>query len=215
MHPEDMKSILPIILAAGNSSRMGYPKALLPLGSDLFITRILRTLKDAGWIRPVLVLGKAAPVIQQQIRDWSAEIRINPDPERGQLSSIQLGLSQAGPEHDAAMIWPVDQPAVSGDLVRRLALSFLASGSMIAVPRFGSRRGHPAILHRAIFQEFMDAPMQYGPKGILLRHQGEILEIPTEESAAVQDIDTPAEYQDLSGERLEDALAKIRHPLTP
>jgi molybdenum cofactor cytidylyltransferase len=209
MHREDVASILPVVLAAGNSARMGYPKALLPLGTDLFITRILKTLQNVGWSRPVIVLGKAASAIQPHIQNWAAGIQINPDPDRGQLSSIQLGLSQAGPEFVAAMVWPVDQPAVSEDLVRRLAHSFLSSGAKIAFPRCSDRRGHPAIFHRAIFQEFMDAPLREGPKGILLRHQGETIEIPTEESATVQDIDTPSDYEDWTGERLEEALARI------
>ncbi len=168
--PEDLAcmrplaSILPIILAAGDSTRMGYPKALLPLGEELFITRILRVLRNAGLPRPVIILGRAAPVIQPRIQDWPADIRINSDPDRGQLSSIQLALANIGPEYAAGMIWPVDQPAVSEDLVRRLAELFLSSESRIVFPKCGGKRGHPAIFHRDLFQEFMDAPLEEGPK---------------------------------------------------
>jgi molybdenum cofactor cytidylyltransferase len=203
-----MASIVPIILAAGDSTRMGYPKALLPLGEALFITRILAVLRNSGLPHPVIILGRAAAAIQMQIQDWPADIRINPDPDRGQLSSIQLALGDIGPEYEAGMVWPVDQPAVSEDLVRRLAELFLSSGSRIVCPTCGGKRGHPAIFHRDIFAEFMAAPLEEGPKKILLRHQKETIALPTEESATVQDIDTPSDYLALTGRTLEAALAK-------
>jgi molybdenum cofactor cytidylyltransferase len=202
-----MESILPIILAAGDSTRMGYPKALLPLGEELFITRILRVLQNAELPRPVIILGRAATVIQPRIQGWTADIRINPDPDRGQLSSIQLALEKIGPEYEAGMIWPVDQPAVSEDLVRRLAQLFLLSESRIVCPTCGGKRGHPAIFHSELFAEFMGAPLEEGPKKILLRHRLETLELPTEESATIQDIDTPSDYLALTGQTLEAALA--------
>ncbi len=202
-------SITPVILAAGDSIRMGYPKALLPLGTETFLTRILGILRNIGLPKPVIVLGKSASIIQAQIRDWPADIRINPDPSRGQLSSIQLALSNLMPESVAGMVWPVDQPAVSEDLVRRLAQLFIISKSQIAFPMNGGRRGHPAIFHRTLFQEFMDAPLEEGPRKILLRHQNSTAILPTDESAAIQDIDTPSDYQALTGESLDSALARI------
>jgi molybdenum cofactor cytidylyltransferase len=187
---------------------MGYPKALLPFGSGRFITHILGMLRDLGFARPVIVLGRAAPIIQPQLKPWPADIHINPDPDRGQLSSIQLGLAHVGREFAAGMIWPVDQPAVSEELVRQLAELFLASGALIACPKCNETRGHPAIFHRSLFQEFMDAPLEEGPKKILARHQQETAILPTGESGAIHDIDTPADYQSLTGETLASALAR-------
>jgi CTP:molybdopterin cytidylyltransferase MocA len=187
---------------------MGYPKALLPLGADTFITRILGTVRKSGLPRPVIILGRAAAIIQPKIQDWPADIRINADPDRGQLSSIQLALAHVGPEFEAGLIWPVDQPVVPEDLVVRLIRLFVDSGSLITLPKYGGRRGHPAIFHRSIFKEFMDAPLEEGPKKILLRHENETAILPTEESGTVQDIDTPADYQALTGESLETALAR-------
>jgi molybdenum cofactor cytidylyltransferase len=201
-------SIAPIILAAGDSTRMGYPKALLPLGEEIFITRILRILRDSGMPRPIIILGKAESLIRERIRNWPADIRINPNPDRGQLSSIQIALSSIGPEFDACLIWPVDQPAVSENLVRHLAQLFVDSGSLMAFPSFGNRKGHPAFLHRSLFQEFMDAPLEEGPKKIVTRHEQETALLPTDESAVVQDIDTPEEYEALTGESPKSALAR-------
>jgi molybdenum cofactor cytidylyltransferase len=202
--------IVPIILAAGDSRRMGYPKALLPLGSDAFLTRILRTLNAAGMPKPIIILGKAAFIIQPLLQDLPADIYINPDPDRGQLSSIQLALSHIPPEFNAGMIWPVDQPAVSEKLVRCLVELFLNAGSRIVCPVYGNKRGHPAIFHRALFREFMEAPLEEGPKSILVRHREATALLATEESASVRDIDTPAEYETLTGESLDAAISRIK-----
>ncbi len=207
--------ITPVILAAGDSLRMGYPKALLPLGTDTFLTRILRVLKNMGMQNPMIILGKAAPAILPQIRAWPADVRINPDPARGQLSSVQLALSPAPAESIGILLWPVDQPAVSESLVRRLTDLFVVSESRIAVPMHGGKRGHPAIFHRDLFQEFMNEPLEKGPKGILLRHQEATAVLPTEEPAAIQDIDTPADYEALTGESLDVALARAGVPRIP
>jgi molybdenum cofactor cytidylyltransferase len=207
-----LNSIAPVILAAGDSTRMGHPKALLPLGSDLFINRILKTAREAGLPDATVVLGNAASIIKPQIVDVQANILINPDPNRGQLSSIQIALNSLGPDIDAALIWPVDMPYVTTALVRRLAELFIESmnsGALISYPIYGDKRGHPAVFHRSLFQEFMTEPLTKGPKELLLRHQHETTTLEVQESFAVKDIDTPEEYLELTGETLDSALKRF------
>jgi len=201
-----LESIAPVILAAGNSERMGYPKALLPLGEEIFLTRILRILRETGFARPRLVLGRDAALINARIGDYPVDIYVNPDPDRGQLSSIQLGISELPEKFEAAMLWPVDQPAVSVETVRRLAGLFVMNDCRIAVPLHGGKRGHPAIFHRTLFHEFMDAPMEKGAKGIISRYESETCFLVTDESAAFTDIDTPSDYQALTGLSLDSVM---------
>jgi molybdenum cofactor cytidylyltransferase len=204
----EIASIAPVVLAAGDSTRMGHPKALLPLGEEIFVNHILKTLHDAGLMNATVILGKAAASIRPKIEDPQARILINPDPDRGQLSSIQLALTHVDSSAVAAMIWPVDMPAVPADVVSSLLELFIHSGSLICFPLYGGKRGHPAIFHRSLFQEFMDAPLSEGPKKILERHQQETSTLPVQVSAAVKDIDTPADYEALTGETLDSALAR-------
>jgi molybdenum cofactor cytidylyltransferase len=203
-----LSSIAPVILAAGDSTRMGYPKALLPLGDDFFLIRILKTARNTGLPRANIVLGRSAAIIKPHIQDWDANVLINSDPSRGQLSSIQIALSSLGPDIDAALIWPVDMPAVPQDVVRRLAELFISSGALITFPLYGDKRGHPAIFHRSLFREFMDAPLKEGPKNILMRHQQETSALAVQDSTAVKDIDTPSDYQELTGEVLDSAISR-------
>ena len=202
-----IESIAPVILAAGNSKRMGFPKALLPLGGEIFLTRILRILRETGFARPRLVLGRDAALIMAHIGDYPADIIVNHDPDRGQLSSIQLGISGLAENFEAIMLWPVDHPAVSPDLIRGLTEVFIAGDCRIAVPSSDGRRGHPAIFHRTLFYEFLDAPMEKGAKGIVSRHESETCFLPTDESAAFTDIDTPSDYQTLTGQSLESVIS--------
>jgi molybdenum cofactor cytidylyltransferase len=206
---ETMRSvpaITPVILAAGDSTRMGYPKALLPLGNEVFLTHILKILQVAGMAKPRLILGRTADRIKPLIRQWPVDIIINSDPDRGQLSSIQLGMSALAPEFNAVMIWPVDQPSVSVDLVRSLTQLFIDSEALMVFPLCGNKRGHPALFHRSLFQEFMDAPLEEGPKSILQKYQYASATISTEETSSILDIDTPAEYQTLTGKSLDSIL---------
>ena len=201
-----LTSITPVILAAGGSMRMGYPKPLLPLENDCFLTWILKVVQNAGLGQPAVVLGKTAQDILPRIKECKTSILINPKPERGQLSSIQMALSSLPPESAAAMIWPVDQPLVSVGLVDKLAHKFLDSNALIAYPTYEERRGHPAIFHRDLFQEFMAAPLAEGPKKIILSHQADTATLQTDEPGTVYDFDTPEDYEDAFGKSLDSVV---------
>ena len=194
---------------------MGFPKALLPFGPDTFLTRILSIVRKVGLMEPTVVLGKAASIIEKHIHNEPVHIWINPNPEKGQLSSLQLALSLLPMQAEACLIWPVDHPAVSENLVRALVELYVASDSLIACPVYEGKRGHPAIFHRTIFCEFMEAPLEEGPKTILSRYLDYTIVLHTAESGVVLDIDTPADYLALTGRSLKEALAgsNISDPL--
>jgi molybdenum cofactor cytidylyltransferase len=199
--------ITPIILAAGDSARMGFPKALLPIGGDTFLTRILRTLEHLGLEDPTVVLGKHAARIRPYITQWRVRIVVNPRPDAGQLSSIKLALSELD-SCEACMLWPVDQPGITESLVRDLIRLFRVSGAPLALPCLGGKNGHPAIFRGTLFREILDTPVHEGLKQMVLRHRGETALLATEEVAVIEDVDTPADYFRLTGERLTEVLAR-------
>jgi molybdenum cofactor cytidylyltransferase len=201
--------ITPVILAAGDSTRMGYPKALLPLGSDTFLSRILKTAKSADLGKPIVVLGKSGSKIQSTMKSRQVEIVLNPDPGRGQLSSVQLAFSSLGSACIGAMLWPVDHPLVSVKLVAGLARLFLTTDALITNPTCGNKRGHPVIFRRDLFPEFLKAPLTEGPKGIVIRHKESTAELQTEETGTVFDIDTPMDYEAACGRDLSSALKSL------
>ncbi len=189
---------------------MGFPKALLPLGQDTFLTRILSIVAKVGLPEPMVVLGKDASIIQARLGGFQAHICVNPDPAKGQLSSIQIALSRLPVESEACLIWPVDHPSVSQELVRNLVQLYMTSESLIVCPLYDNqKRGHPTIFHRLLFGEFMKASPENGPKELLTRYQDATALLPTLESGVVLDIDTPSDYEALTGKSLSCALGDL------
>jgi molybdenum cofactor cytidylyltransferase len=198
-------NITPVILAAGDSVRMGYPKALLPFRGGTFLAHILETLSTANLDSPLVVLGREADRIRKQIALADRQVLVNRDPKRGQLSSMQLAIAEMSSSAEACLFWPVDQPDVSAGLVRSLIDLFRKSAAQIALPVYGGRRGHPAIFGRGLFQELLATPVEEGPKRIVTSRNPALLEC--REPGAVMDIDTPADYLKLTGMSLEAALS--------
>lgn len=187
---------------------MGYPKALLPLGKGTFISHILDTLARVELAEPRIILGRDASHITPKISNQQVRLLINPDPRQGQISSMKLALNDLAPDHVACLFWPVDQPSVKEEVIRDLIQLFCDSAALIALPLYEGKRGHPAIFHRAIFQELLRALVEAGPKGVVSRHASETALLPCNEPAVVEDVDTPEDYLRLTGETVNQALRR-------
>jgi len=203
-----MEQVAPVILSAGSSTRIGYPKALLPLGKGTFISRILDTLARVGLLHPRIVLGRDAVRIRQGIAP-GVRLLINNDPARGMFSSMKLALSDLGQDCSGCLFWPVDQPCVKEEVVRDLVRLFDDSEALIALPVYQGKRGHPAIFHRDLFHELLEAAVETGPKPIVAAHSSEIAALHCDDRAVVDDVDTPEDYFRLTAEKLEEALRRV------
>ncbi len=187
---------------------MGVPKALLPIGEDVFLTLILNVLESIRLPDPIVVLGKHVSLVRPVIKGRSVRIVVNADPSAGQLSSVKLALMELDSSGPGCMLWPVDQPVVSAELVRGLLRLFHDSDAPLVMPRCGERKGHPAIFGRELFEEMMEVPLHEGLKKLVMRHMDRAAILPTEESAAIDDIDTPEDYFRLTGESVEVAMRR-------
>jgi molybdenum cofactor cytidylyltransferase len=194
--------IVAIILSAGESSRMGRPKALLPIDGVRFIEKIVTALQSTRVGKILVVLGHNAEEMRQKIDDLPVTLVTNPDYKKGQLSSLVTAIDSiqagtGGPEVDAILVHLVDHPYINPSLVNLMIDRFYETGKLIVVPRYRQRRGHPVIFSRALFAELKSAPLDEGAKGVVHAHRGDILEIDTEDAGVTIDIDTPEEYQQL------------------
>ena len=195
--------IVAVVLSAGESSRMGRPKALLPIDSQTFIERIVGALKQSGIERVVVVLGFHAEELRLQVGHLPVEIVVNPDYKQGQLSSLQAAIRhvQTTGSCDGMLVHLVDHPYIDSKLVRLMIDRFGDSDNMIVVPRHQGKRGHPVIFSKKLFQELLDAPIDQGAKAVVNAHRGETLEIDTDDAGITLDIDTPELYrQHVKGE---------------
>ena len=181
-----------IILAAGESRRMGRPKAFLPFRSGTFLSNIAGTLSQR--CSPVMaIFGFDAARCIQSARPLGIHAVENPDYPLGMLTSLQAGLRVVPSESDAVLFTLVDHPAIALSTVDAL-LQYRAT---IAIPRFENRRGHPVLIRRAIFQEFLSEPPASKVRDVIDRHASEIAYIEVGDPGISDDIDDPALYEKL------------------
>jgi molybdenum cofactor cytidylyltransferase len=194
--------IVAVILSAGESSRMGRPKALLPIDGVRFIEKIVTALKATRVGQIVVVLGHNAAELRQKITDLPVDLVINPDYKRGQLTSLLAAIHSIETGKDAErvdgiLVHLVDHPYINADLVDLMIERFYETKKLIVVPRYQNRRGHPVIFSRALFGELLAAPLDRGAKAVVHAHRDDTLEIDTNDEGAIIDIDTPEEYRRL------------------
>jgi molybdenum cofactor cytidylyltransferase len=192
--------IVAVILSAGESSRMGRPKALLPIDGVRFVEKIVSALKSTDVGNIIVVLGHNAEEMRQKISDLPVTILINHDYKQGQLSSLQVAISHLessseGSPVDGILVHLVDHPYISATLVDLMIKRFYETKKLIVVPRFQGRRGHPVIFARALFSELLAAGPDQGAKPVVHAHRDDTLEIDTGDEGVLIDIDTPEEYR--------------------
>ena len=195
--------IFAVVLSAGESSRMGRPKALLPIEGQTFIEKIVGALKQSTVGKVIVVLGHNAEEMRARIAHLPAEILVNSNYKSGQLSSLQTAVRRLESEADcdALLVHLVDHPYIDPALVDEMIRRFYESKKLIVVPCRQGRRGHPVIFARELFTELLDAPLDQGAKAVVNAHRDETLEIETDQEGIVVDIDTPDLYrQHVKGE---------------
>jgi len=183
-----------IILAAGASSRMGSPKALLEYRGETFAGRLVRVLSKV--CNPVIVvLGYHAAAIRERV---TATVVINPDPDRGQLSSLQCALAAVPPDADGFLFTPVDCPTVDektlADLVRILG----KCNDAIVIPRFEGRRGHPVCVSRSLMPAFLSLAPTEQTRNVVNQHADRVIYFDVIDPGVLADIDDPEAYRALA-----------------
>ncbi len=192
--------IAAVVLSAGESSRMGSPKALLPISGVPFIEEIVRALKGTKIDRIIVVLGHHAEEIRKRIARLPVTFVVNRDYAKGQLSSLIVAIRSLEAEKDTekvdgVLVHLVDHPFISPALVDHMIDRFYETKKLIVIPRYGGRRGHPVIFSSRLFPELLSAPLEKGAKVVVHAHRDETLEIETDFAGVTIDIDTPEEYR--------------------
>lgn len=196
--------IAAVILAAGESSRMGRPKALLPFRGTTFIEAIVGAFRQSRVGEIVVVLGHNAEEMKRRIEHLPVTIVINREYKKGQLSSLQAALRHltvAPHALDGILVHLVDHPYLNAALVDRMIESFYSMNKLIILPRYQTRRGHPVIFSASLFQELLEAPLDQGAKAVVNAHRADTLELQTDDAGIAIDIDTPEEYHEHVKER--------------
>jgi molybdenum cofactor cytidylyltransferase len=196
------EKIAGVILSGGASRRMGSPKALLEFQGETFLDRLIRVLGRA--CDPiVVVVGQHAAQIRSGIQRVSeVRLAVNPDPERGMLSSLQCGLALVPADAAAAMFLPVDHPNIEPRTVDLLAECFRRDRAPVSVPTYLGEHGHPVCIARAIVDELLALPLEAKASDVIHAQVANTLYIEVSDPAVVTDIDDPAAYAGLLARRV-------------
>jgi len=204
--------VVALILAAGASSRMGRPKALLPIGDGTFVTRVCRTLLEAGVDDLVVVAGAEHHAVAAEIGEAGLRARVveNARRQEGQLSSVLAGLAVADrPGVDAVLVHLVDTPLVRPETVRAVLDAFRRTNAPIVRPAVGGRHGHPVLFARKVFDDLRRADPAIGARAVVQAHAAEVCDVAVDDEGACRDIDTPEDFARLPGSRPADQSGDV------
>jgi len=198
-------SLCGVILAAGQSIRMGTDKALLPwppvppgeASAGTFLSEAIRSLTPSTDF-VLVVAGRNEAILTPIVYANGAFLVRNPDPDRGQFSSLQVGLQEVlNRGRDAAMVTLVDRPPVRGATINRLRDAFegaITRWKWSVVPEYGGRHGHPIVLAREMIEAFLKAPAMATARDIEHENQEHIEYLPLDDPLVTVNVNTPEEY---------------------
>lgn len=186
--------ITAIILAAGESKRMGEPKMLMPWGKSTVLQTVISTFQASG-IKDILVVTGGARQQIEGLIGKTVQTVFNEDYKNGEmLSSIQLGLSVKMREASAALICLGDQPQIEERSVRSICNAFLETKSQIVVPSYQMQRGHPWLVARPLWDELLAMKSPKTPRDFLRKNARTIHYVLVNTPSVIADLDTPEDY---------------------
>ena len=183
-----------VVLAGGESKRMGRPKPLLPFEGTTFLGHILSVLRVSDVAVTTVVLGAQADAIADSVDLSGVRVVVNEAYERGQLSSLVAAMNAMPVETEAILLCLVDHPFVTAELVSRIVGKFAETGGPIIVPVYDGERGHPTLFARPLFAQLLRAPEDQGARYVLYSNESKVLELETSEPGILIGIDTPDDY---------------------
>jgi molybdenum cofactor cytidylyltransferase len=189
-----MKGIQAIILAAGESRRMGSPKMLLPYHGMTVIEQVIEHVLSAGIRKPVIVLGADHEEILDKIKGHPVSHCYNENYRNGMLSSVQCGLASLEDQSRAVLIIPGDQPMIDAGQIKKVMKAWHESGKGIVMPVHNGKRGHPLIVDMKYRQVIMSLPESKGLRMLAERYPDDVMESETDDPSVLRDIDTQQDY---------------------
>jgi len=174
---------------------MGQPKALLDWHGETVLDHMIGVMADR--CSPVVVvLGHQAQTIHSGMRRSDVRIAVNPDPDRGMLTSLQAGLREVSKAVDTVLFTPVDYPGIRKQTIATMLEEF-QRGAAFVIPRFGGKHGHPVLMASEMIGEFLALPETSEAREVVHRHRDRTIYVDVEDEGILRDMDDPAAYEAL------------------
>ncbi|HEX9676369.1 MAG TPA: nucleotidyltransferase family protein [Anaerolineales bacterium] len=190
--------IAAVLLAAGESRRMGRPKLTLPWGTGgSVISQVVARFRKAGAEPLLVVTGGDREEIERALQGAGAQCLFNPNYRQGKmLSSIKVGLGRLlDGDAEAALVAPADLPSLTVETLRSLLDHRRRSGEDLIVPSYEMRRGHPVLIGRPQWQDVLELKEGETLRNFLRRKADQIDYVVVDDPGVIQDLDTPEDYE--------------------
>ena len=184
-----------VVLAAGESRRMGTQKLLLPFGDATVVEAVVRAALGSRVDRAMVVLGADAREVRAKLAPTGADFTVNEDHGRGMLSSVQAGFQALGEDAEAAVVMLSDQPFLPAKVVDEVIEAYRTSGKGIVIPVFRGRRGHPVLVDMKYRDEILGLDPANGLRQLMNAHPGDIHDVGVDDANILRDMDTPEDYR--------------------
>jgi molybdenum cofactor cytidylyltransferase len=186
-----------VILAAGQSKRLGTPKQLLELDGEPVLRHVVRNATGSALNQVILVLGFQAAEIIDAVGEWGQNLVINPDYASGQSSSLRLGLSVVDPEAEAVLFLLGDQPQVTAEIIDSVIDAFRKRCGRIVMPSYRGTPSNPVLFAREFFPELARVTGDEGARSVVDKHREKVFAVKIDADPPL-DVDTEEDFRALA-----------------
>ncbi len=192
---ENGNKIAAVVLAAGQSRRMGRPKMILPWGDTTVIGHVVEQLARAGLSEQILVTGASRQEVEQALQGFAIRIVFNSRYIEGEMvSSLQVGLSALDAQFEAALVVLGDQPQMNAMVIREVLSMYHTTRAPLVVPSYQMHRGHPWLIARSLWPAILALQPSETLRDFLHSHSNQIQYVNIDSPSILQDLDTPEDY---------------------
>jgi molybdenum cofactor cytidylyltransferase len=189
-----MSEIWAVILAAGESKRMGSPKMLLPFNGSTMIECVISNVTKSDVDRIIVVLGAEKEALIPLMGKWQIEYCYNENYKEGMLSSVQCGFKNLSSGCKASLVFQGDQPLITSNTINTVINAYLSSEKGIVIPVYKNKRGHPILIDMKYRNDIDKLSPDKGLRSLTYKFPSDVLEVDTDESGILRDFDTYDQY---------------------
>jgi len=184
-----------ILLAAGESRRMGRFKQLLPLGNKSFVEHCVDNLLASRVDEVIIVTGHREAEVRRIVGDRPVKFAHNEDYRLGMASSIKCGVRSLTEDSRAFVLALVDQPQIGVEVINLVIDAFERGQASIVIPTYDGKGGHPIVLDAALKEEVLNMDVEQGLRQIVRAHSDEVSRVGVSSRVILEDFDLPEDYE--------------------